>query len=66
MYIIFTDNVGKFYRYVNSKLDNTKTVHSTKIGESKYNLTDNLVEQDTIINDYFGCVFTPKRSTVYR
>ena len=48
MDIISSDNVGKFYRYVNNKLGNTKTVHPTKIGTSKNGLNDNPVEQANI------------------
>jgi len=45
MDIISSNNVGKFYRYVNNKLGNTKTVHPTKIGTTKNNLPDNPAEQ---------------------
>ena len=58
MDFLSSDNVGTFYRYVNKKLGNTKTVHPTKIGTSKNGLTDNPVEQANIFNDYFSSVFT--------
>jgi len=58
MDIISSNNVGKFYRYVNNKLGSTKTVHPTKIGTTNNNLTDNPTEQANIFNDYFSSVFT--------
>jgi len=58
MDIISSDNVGKYFRYVNNKLGSTKTVYSTKIGTTNNNLTDYPAEQANIFNDYFRSVFT--------
>jgi len=56
--IISSNNVGNFYRYVNSKLGSRKTVHPIKVCNKNNELTSDPVEQANVFNDYFASVFT--------
>jgi len=58
MHIIISNNVGKFYRYVNGRLGSTKTVHPIKLSTSDNKLALNPAEQANVFNDYFSSVFT--------
>ena len=57
MNIISSGNIGKFYRYVNNKLGNARTVHPVKI-RANDKLSSNPVEQANAFNNYFSSVFT--------
>ena len=58
MDIISSSNVGRFYRYVNSKLGSNKTVHPIKVCSNNNNLTSDPTEQANVFNNYFANVFT--------
>jgi hypothetical protein len=64
MDIISSNNVGKFYRYVNNKLGSKKTVHPTKIGTTNNNRTDNPTKQVNIVINYFNSAFTVDKGQV--
>ena len=51
-------NIGKFYRYVNNKLDSRRTVQPLKVCTNNNELTNNSLEQADLFNKYFGSVFT--------
>ena len=58
MDIISSSNVGRFYRYVNSRLGSNKTMHPIKVCTSNNKLTSDPIEQANVFNNYFASVFT--------
>ena len=58
MDIISSNNIGKFYRYINSKLGSPRTVQPLKVSTNNNDLTNNPLEQANMFNKYFSSVFT--------
>ena len=54
--LVRSDNLGKFYRYVNGKISGRKSIPSIK--DNAGNLITNTVSQANTFNRYFASVFT--------